>query len=103
MRAVEALSPIFKQKAQELCDVLDDHNRKSPSVKFDIMHWISRATFDAFGLAGFNYDFHALQGESDELYLAFRRLFSMAEKRSLLYVTFPMLAKIRVSVNKRGC
>lgn len=98
MRAVDALSPIFKKKAEELCDVLDKHSRESPLIKLDIMHWVSRATFDAFGLAGFNYDFHALQGESDELYLAFRKLFSMAEKRSLLYITFPMLAKIRVSI-----
>jgi len=90
------MSPIFNQKAKELCDVLLEQTRDTKEVKVNIMHWVSRATFDAFGIAGFNYDFHALQGESDELYLAFRRLFSMAEKRSLLYITFPFLAKIIV-------
>ena len=114
------MTPIFFQKAEELRDRWDTlvsqdrddsdiptlHNKPGPPdvsthTLMDVAHWISRATFDVVGLAGFDYHFHALRGESEELYLAYRRMFNVIEKgiglRGILQLFFPFLEKIWVS------
>jgi hypothetical protein len=66
------------------------------------MHWASRAMFDVIGLVGFDYHFHALQDESEEVYLAYRRLFDVIDKdpgfRGFLRIYFPSIAKFFVSL-----
>ena len=78
----------------------------SPSPSFaetviDVAHWFSRATFDVMGLTGFDYHFHALQCESEEVYLAYRSMFKLADKgpglRGLVQLYFPIIEKIFVS------
>ena len=49
-------------------------------VIIDVAHWISRATFDIIGLAGFDYSFHALEDESEEVYSAYKAMFSSIDK-----------------------
>lgn len=103
------MMPIFLQKAEELAAIWEDITSQPsqpaaslciPPVKnagsiVDIAHWVSRATFDVIGLAGFDYHFHALQDESEAVYLAYRRMFAIADKgpglRGLLSVYFPFL------------
>lgn len=66
----------------------------------DVAHWISRASFDVIGLAGFNYDFHSLKDESEEVYGAYRKMFNIADKGlglwQILELYFPILRKIWV-------
>lgn len=112
--------PIFFQKAEELRDrwdtLLSEDTSKiysSSSVPFsttahahpsvlDIAHWVSRATFDVIGLAGFDYRFESLQDESEEVYLAYRQMFNAADKspglKGLLRIYFPFIEKILVSL-----
>jgi hypothetical protein len=119
--SVRALTPIFFQKAEELRDRWDtivcqgydvadtlpatEHPSEpldfSSSTIVNISHWISRATFDVIGLAGFDYHFHALHDESDEVYLAYYKMFRSIDKgpglRGCLQLVFPLLELICVS------
>jgi cytochrome P450 len=112
-QAVRAMTPIFFRKAEELRDLWDaslpDDFSKDFSLSLasaipdtettlDVAHWISRATFDVIGLAGFDYEFSSLQDESEEVYLAYRRMFSVADRspqlRGLLQIYFPFIERI---------
>ena len=125
--AVRALTPIFFQKAEELKDrwtsiiaqgdegdvavaeaavdvdqdICDDSTSASASAVINVAHWVSRATFDVVGLAGFDYHFRSLRGESEELYVAYRRMFNVIEKglsfRGVLQLFSPLLEKIWAS------
>ncbi|KAF9452348.1 cytochrome-450 hydroxylase [Macrolepiota fuliginosa MF-IS2] len=48
------------------------------SSTLDVCHWISRATFDVIGIAGFDYHFNAIHDESNELFLAYKEMFEVA-------------------------
>ncbi|KAG2368192.1 cytochrome P450 [Suillus spraguei] len=109
-QSIKAMTPIFFQKAEELRDKWERCKFPplpappySPSPSFaeaviDVAHWFSLATFDVIGLAGFDYHFHALQCESEEIYLAYRNMFRIADKgpklRELIQLYFPVLRKI---------
>lgn len=113
-RATRVTAPIFFQKAEELRDrwdtLLSDHTPKhslssstaAPALlketNIDIAHWASRATFDIIGLAGFDYHFHSLQDESEEVYLAYRQMFNAADKctrlKGVFQIYFPYIEKI---------
>ncbi|PPQ75901.1 hypothetical protein CVT26_000165, partial [Gymnopilus dilepis] len=67
---IKNMVPIFFRKAEELTDrwkALLDHQSSKESCDsiVDVSHWISRATFDVIGLAGFNYNFHSVEDESE--------------------------------------
>ncbi|THU90762.1 cytochrome P450 [Dendrothele bispora CBS 962.96] len=95
-QAVNALTPFFFQTAEELREKWDMQLNTDLPVgsPIDIAHWISRATFDAFGLACLNYNFNALEGETEDVYLAFRRLFDLVDKKSVLRILFPSIDKL---------
>lgn len=63
----------------------------SDCTTLDINDWFARATFDVFGLAAFDYHFRALGDESEPLYIAFRRMFGVVDKKSVLHILFPNL------------
>ena len=71
------------------------------SVVIDVAHWTSRASFDVMGLAAFDYDFNALQDDSEEVYIAYRHIFNIIEKgfglKGLLELYFPVLSRLWVS------
>ncbi|THH12146.1 hypothetical protein EW145_g165 [Phellinidium pouzarii] len=77
-----------------------DMDEKSPKeeVIIDVAHWISRATFDIIGLAGFDYDFYALKDETEEVYLAYRSMFCSADKgpgfKRIAELFFPIIEKL---------
>ena len=109
-QTVKRVTPIFFQKANELCERWGslvrvgenkDHHDHPTISSIDIVHWISRAAFDVIGLAGFDYHFHALKDESEEVYLAYSRMFSIADKgpgvRGILELYFPIIRTIFVS------
>lgn len=63
---------------------------------------MSRAAFDVIGLAGFDYHFHSLEDETEDVYLAYRRMFDAAEKGNGMYdlvrIYFPLIEKIMVRI-----
>jgi hypothetical protein len=78
----------------------DEATDVNPSAVIDVAHWVSRATFDMVGLAGFDYHIHSLHRESEELYVAYRQMFNVIEKglgfRGGLQMYVPVLEKIWV-------
>jgi hypothetical protein len=70
-----------------------------PHGTLDVLSWLTRATLDVIGLAGFGYSFDALEpkaGESNELADAFSVIFSAARKFriiTVLQVWFPFLRR----------
>ncbi|EJD02970.1 cytochrome-450 hydroxylase [Fomitiporia mediterranea MF3/22] len=110
---MRAFVPITFKKAFELRDkwnsMIDQSNSKSTEekegmsneskqleAKLDVCHWISRATFDVIGLAGFDYSFSAIQHETNELFMAYKDMFEIAVSRGetlldIAIVYFPWL------------
>lgn len=95
LAAVKQMVPTFYEKAYELRDKLvsmveDQNGVYSPSPaqsvdvvpgakKIDVMRYLTQATIDVIGAAGFDYDFQALKQENNELAAAYRDLFSTTE------------------------
>lgn len=118
--SIKTMTPIFFQKAEELPDqwesfatspsLADDAKSPplpappySPSPSFaeavtDVAHWFSLATSNVIGSTGFDYDFHALQCESEEVHLAYKNMFRIVDKgpklREFVQLYFPIIEKI---------
>ncbi|WVF65346.1 hypothetical protein IAT40_000072 [Kwoniella sp. CBS 6097] len=96
--AVRGMVPIFYDKAYQLRDkffsliesdpeelaktgeILSPTPPKDIDVvpgtkKIDVLSWLGKATLDVIGLAGFNYDFRALEDPKNELAEAYRKMF----------------------------
>lgn len=77
----------------------------SPPPTIDVLSWLTRATLDAIGLAGFGYHFDSLSPDtSNELADAFGVVFSTARKfrfMTIFQVWFPFLRRF-VSVLTAG-
>ncbi|PPQ98909.1 hypothetical protein CVT24_003540 [Panaeolus cyanescens] len=102
--SISAMMPTFLNKAEELAARWKEELHKTEdkaSNTVDIAHWVSRATFDVMGMVGFEYDFHALEDESEEVYSAYRRMFSIVDKGmglwDVLELYLPWLRKIFVT------
>ncbi|KAG6814437.1 hypothetical protein H0H92_007441 [Tricholoma furcatifolium] len=123
-QAVQTMIPIFLRKAQQLCDrwdrLIPDHfsagdsypsdpppaydavanavEEKFTGATIDVAQWISRASFDVIGLSGFDYNFNALDDETENVYQAFRRMFDVFDKgpglRSIFELYFPIIRTI---------
>jgi len=96
---LQALAPIFASKAIQLRDIWNAGLDQADEVSLDIAHWISRATFDVIGLAGFNYEFNALDAENNPVYLAYRKMFQVGldegfTARTMAEVYLPVLKTI---------
>jgi len=93
------VTPIFFDKAFELRDIWQAHLAASPNAstagqRLDVYQWLSRATLDTIGVAGFGYDFESLIHDKNELAFAFRELFRVQmEMRflNLVRMWFPIL------------
>ncbi|KAH8120630.1 cytochrome P450 [Phellopilus nigrolimitatus] len=119
-QTVKNLAPVMFQKAEELKDrwesIITSVTKQTPlesnpdseksvenegpddEVTIDVAHWITRATFDIIGLAGFDYAFHALEDESEEVYLAYSTMFCAADKgpgfKRIAALFFPIIEKL---------
>ncbi|KAJ3986337.1 cytochrome P450 [Lentinula detonsa] len=93
LQSIKTLTPIFLRTAEELRDKWDGI-MSNGQENIDVCHWISRATFDAFGMACLTYNFRAIHGETEELYLAFRRMFDLADQKGILRILVPILDKL---------
>ncbi|KIJ45274.1 hypothetical protein M422DRAFT_30124 [Sphaerobolus stellatus SS14] len=97
---LNAFMPIFFQKAEELRNritgLIQDREK---GTKIDVLHWISRTTFDIIGLTGFDYEFNAIQDETNEMYLAYKKMFDVTLNKGedwklLIGIFMPILWKI---------
>ncbi|KAN0097939.1 Cytochrome P450 [Tylopilus felleus] len=98
---IRELTDIFLEKAVRLRDVLSSEIAKDPAgtttgARLDIMSWLSRMTLDVIGLAGFNYNFDALNANEkpNELNEAFATVIAAnqgAKMLPLLQARFPIL------------
>jgi cytochrome P450 len=79
---LRALVPLVFRKGEELKDkwmcMIEDAGLEqgTESVRLDVAHWISRATFDVIGLAGVSttYPLFSLVIECDDVPLVFFRI-----------------------------
>ncbi|KAG6809703.1 hypothetical protein H0H92_015069 [Tricholoma furcatifolium] len=94
---VRELTEIFVTKAIELRDIwASDVAAQSGQARVDALSFLSRATLDIIGLAGFNYKFDALSTDpkKNELNAAFAIMFKAGTKLSLIPILrtwFPLL------------
>ncbi|KIP05284.1 hypothetical protein PHLGIDRAFT_119933 [Phlebiopsis gigantea 11061_1 CR5-6] len=105
---IKELTEIFTEKANQLRDLLMDEISKSSGgpIRINGVSWLSRATLDMIGLAGFNYNFEALNpsGQINELNQAFRTLFDRGGNIhlfSFLQALIPALRIIRTERNRQ--
>ncbi|KAJ3770227.1 cytochrome P450 [Lentinula raphanica] len=93
LQSIKTLTPIFLRTAEELRDKWDEII-SNDEHQIDVCHWVSRATFDAFGMACLTYNFRAIHGETEELYVAFRKMFDLADRKGILRILVPVLDKL---------
>ncbi|KAG2131029.1 cytochrome P450 [Suillus clintonianus] len=87
---IRALTDIFIDKSIKLRDIWSTMTAASEhTARIDIMPWLSKMTLDVIGLAGFNYEFDALNAtdKPNELNQAFSVMFSASQQISII----PML------------
>ncbi|KAJ7733762.1 cytochrome-450 hydroxylase [Mycena maculata] len=72
---------------------------KTSNARIDVCEFLSRATFDVVGLAGFDYSFNSIQDETNELFVAYRDMFEVAISqgtpfRTLLSIYLPRVNQL---------
>ncbi|KAL0576380.1 hypothetical protein V5O48_005601 [Marasmius crinis-equi] len=100
-QSIKALMPIFfheaeglREKWEELVPPSKDASDASAGSVLDVSLWTARSTFDCFGLACLDYNFRALQGETEELYVAFRTTFDLVAQKRIYRILFPIFDRI---------
>ncbi|KAJ7137572.1 cytochrome P450 [Mycena crocata] len=104
---VRELTSIFVDTSIQLRDIwATQAARNGGSVRVEALSWLSKATLDIIGLAGFNYHVNALKTEShdtpDELAQAFDAVFARRTGFTmfmLLQLFFPVLGNIPTKRN----
>ncbi|KAI0064119.1 cytochrome-450 hydroxylase [Artomyces pyxidatus] len=116
LQNMRALVPLVFNKGEELKDrwkeMMEQHaaetgGKAGMGLKLDVCHWISRATFDVIGLAAFDYQFNAIQDETNELFCAYKDMFETAISQStnlfsIISIYFPIWDKIFPSERSRA-
>ncbi|KAJ6558119.1 cytochrome P450 monooxygenase [Mycena capillaripes] len=85
---IRELTEIFVAKSVELRDIwaIQAANAEG-GARVDVLSWLSKATLDIIGLAGFNYNFNNLSAENtSELGEAFKIMFQSGLKMNLIRV-----------------
>ncbi|KAG9318254.1 cytochrome P450 [Chiua virens] len=109
---IRALTDIFFAKAARLRDVLLSEVEKdlagtTTGTRLDIMPWLNRMALDVIGLAGFNYNFDALNANEkpNELNEAFATMTAAGQGLSILPVLqarFPLLRLIPTDSSRKS-
>ncbi|KZW00396.1 cytochrome P450 [Exidia glandulosa HHB12029] len=96
------LTDIFLEKSAELRDVWRAKVAEGGgSAEVDALSWLSKATLDIIGLAGFDYHFNALKDQSNELSDAFGAVFSTSQQFRLLNFLRNVIPVLRWLPNKQ--
>ncbi|KLO16841.1 cytochrome P450 [Schizopora paradoxa] len=78
--SVRDLTPAMFEKTTQLRDIwLEQANADGKPVRIEVLSWLGRTTLDIIGVAGFNYEFNALNvnEKPNELNEAFSTIFNM--------------------------
>ncbi|KAF7971062.1 hypothetical protein HWV62_22113 [Athelia sp. TMB] len=90
---LRGLTEIFNAKSIELRDVWASMITENQNARVDALSWLSKATLDIIGLAGFNYRFDAMDRTKgvNEFTAAFSTAFKSASRRqtALLHLWIP--------------
>ncbi|KAJ7253334.1 cytochrome P450 [Mycena haematopus] len=102
---IRELTGIFVQKSIELRDIWASQiARSGESSRVDALTWLSKATLDIIGLAGFNYNFNSLASEEQtELGAAFATTFQAGQRMNILrmlQIWIPAFRLIRTNVDR---
>ncbi|KAG8953675.1 hypothetical protein FRC04_001879 [Tulasnella sp. 424] len=102
---IRGFTPLFVRKAQELKDLWKAEviSTGDGSQTIDVLGWLSRATLDIIGEAGFGYQFNALVDESNELSVAFNKIFDVVSSFNpleFLQIWVPVVGKMPTKRNK---
>jgi hypothetical protein len=112
---MRALVPVAFRKGSELCNrwmsmIKENAARDATqnNARLDVAMWISRATFDVIGLAGFDYHFNAIEDGSNELFMAYKEMFEISISqgqgpRSILSIYLPIIDTLFVSIRVPPC
>lgn len=94
-RHLRDLVPTFWQKSLELVRAIEHDTRTTQDpdaggphgAKIELSQWLSRATLDIIGSAGFGYEFNCINHDDDsnELVKAYRMVFSPPTKGQMLF------------------
>ncbi|EMD39602.1 hypothetical protein CERSUDRAFT_80986 [Gelatoporia subvermispora B] len=95
------LVPLVFSKGSQLGNkwktMIDAGCQSKDGLRIDVCHWVSRATFDVIGSAGFDYEFNAIENETNELFNAYKDMFEIAISqqnggvRDILSIYFPII------------
>ncbi|KAF9026815.1 cytochrome-450 hydroxylase [Hymenopellis radicata] len=75
------------QLKEKWLEIMKGASLNEGAMTLDIGSWISRATFDVMGLAGFDYDFNAIEDESNPLFRAYVEMFQKCAAQHGLWET----------------
>ncbi|CAE6471133.1 unnamed protein product [Rhizoctonia solani] len=82
---VRELVPIFWDRSIKLRDIWLDILKEHPDGTINVLSWLSRATLDIIGAAGFDHHFNSLEGvDEDELSVAFKKVFQSSQSPGVL-------------------
>ncbi|KIJ33556.1 hypothetical protein M422DRAFT_264483 [Sphaerobolus stellatus SS14] len=94
------LTSIFHEKSQQLRNIWQKKlTEEGGAITTDVVSWLGQATLDIIGLAGFDYEFNALnaEGQNNELNLAFKTVTRQGQRFSMFQIAqafFPLLKLI---------
>ncbi|KAG9098413.1 hypothetical protein FS749_003865 [Ceratobasidium sp. UAMH 11750] len=101
---VRELVPVFWQKSNKLKDIWLDIIKSNPEgvATIDVLSWLSRATLDIIGVAGFDYHFNSLDtGDEDELAKAFSKIFGASQRATAWVVVKNLIPLLQYLPDKR--
>ncbi|KAJ7118957.1 cytochrome P450 [Mycena epipterygia] len=99
---VRELTGIFVEKAVELRDIWANQAANAGgTARIDILSWLTKATLDIIGLAGFNYNFNSLGSESEsELATAFATMFASGMRMNPIRILQAWIPAFRIIPTK---
>ncbi|KAJ7912531.1 cytochrome P450 [Mycena leptocephala] len=94
---IRELTEIFVAKSAELRDIWSTQVANAGgTARIDVLSWLSKATLDIIGLAGFNYEFNNLSSDgTSELGAAFSTIFRTGMKIDLIRILQTWVAALR--------
>ncbi|KAF8513725.1 cytochrome P450 [Hysterangium stoloniferum] len=102
---IRELTVIFHNSSQQLRDILFERaNETDEPYKTNIMTWLSKATLDIIGLAGFDYQFNALDpsGKENELNTAFSNVMKQGHHSIIWVLAQSYIPVLRFIPTARG-
>ncbi|KAL0577375.1 hypothetical protein V5O48_004627 [Marasmius crinis-equi] len=108
---IRQLTSVFVEKSIELCDAWKAQIAKESEPgtngagRINVLSGLSKMTLDVIGLAGFNYQFNAIntpEGDENELNAAFQTLFSHSSGPSFWSILRMQIPPLRLLPTFRG-